>query len=194
MQKKREERLTDAQRTLVEENIGLARTIAWKYKVSCARYGMDWDDVFSIACLGLVNAARSFDPTKGKPSTYLSYGCETAVLMELRRCRDVAHSAFATVSIQEPFGRNADGDELTYEGVLEAEGPGVEDEVIGRYAAGQVLAALDRRATSTQKRILRMYMHGMPQRKISEFYGHRQSWASRQIAACRKIVAEVLAS
>lgn len=194
MQKKREERLTDEQRTLVEENIGLARRVAWKYKASCARYGMDWDDVFSIACLGLMKAARSFDPAKGKRGTYLTYGCETEVLMELRRCRDTAHSAFAAVSLQDPCGRNPGGKELTYADVLEAEGPGIDEEVIGRCTEAQVLAALDRRTTSTQKRVLRMHMQGMPQRQIGGAFGHGQVWAYRQIAACRKIAAEVLAS
>lgn len=194
MQKKQEERLTDEQRMLVEENIGLARKAAWKYKASCARYGMDWDDAFSIACLGLVRAARSVDPAKGKPSTYLFYGCETELLMELRRRRSTAHSAFETVSLQEPCGRNPDGNEITYADVLEAEGPGVDEAAIGRCTEARMLAVLERKATPTQKRILWMHMQGMPQWQIGEFFGHGQVWACRQLAACRKIVMEEMAS
>lgn len=57
-------RLTDFQRQLAESHIGLARRIAWKYLKACERLGMDWDDVFSIACMGLMRAVRTFDPEK----------------------------------------------------------------------------------------------------------------------------------
>lgn len=52
------------------ENLNLIRKIAWSFHhVS----GIDWDDLFGEAALAYFEAIESFDPDKGKESTYIWY-------------------------------------------------------------------------------------------------------------------------
>lgn len=194
MQEKQKERLTDAQRTLVEENIGLAKRIAWKYHAVCAPYGMDWNDVFSIACLGLMRAARSFDPEKSRPATYLTFGCETEVLMELRRHRRVARSAFMTVSLQEICGYDRQGHEMHIEDTLKSDAPTPEDAAVDACVEELVQLMLAHKATPKQKRVLFLRMNGLSQKEIAQTLGCSQAWVSRILSKLRRYVTKELAS
>lgn len=53
----------------VSEHLGLAHLACKTYKTHVGR-GFDYDDLFQAACEGLLDAARTYDPTKGKFSTY----------------------------------------------------------------------------------------------------------------------------
>jgi RNA polymerase sporulation-specific sigma factor len=55
-------RLTDAQRDLAEAYLSLAHHLANRFAWSCPRM---WADYRGVACLALVEAARSFDPSRG---------------------------------------------------------------------------------------------------------------------------------
>lgn len=195
MQKnEQKERLTDAQRTLVEENIGLAKRIAWKYCALCAQYGMDWNDVFSIACLGLMRASRSFDPERSRPSTYLTFCCETEVLQELRRQRSKSRNAFRTVSMQEVCGRNRRGDELYIEDMLVSGEPTPEDAVLDRCLEERVQSALEHKTTPKQKRVLSLRMQGLSQNEIARTVGCSQTHVSRIMSQIRRRVMEEIVS
>lgn len=62
------QRLTPEQSRLVEDNLNLARSAAWRWH---KRTGMEYSDLQSAAFLGLVKACRKFDPGLGfKISTY----------------------------------------------------------------------------------------------------------------------------
>jgi RNA polymerase sigma factor (sigma-70 family) len=50
---------------LVTENLGLAGWAAKKWG-----HGLDFDDAFQIACLGLMRAAETYDPDRGPFATY----------------------------------------------------------------------------------------------------------------------------
>lgn len=194
MQEKQKERLTEEQRSLVEENIGLAKRIAWKYQTTCAQYGMEWDDVFSIACLGLMRAARSFDPSKSRAATYLTYGCETEVLQELRRQRAESRSAFATVSLQEVCGRDRQGHELRLEDTLPSDVPGTEEAALSACMETKIQAMLERKTTPMQKRVLMLRMSGLSQKEVAQKIGCSQTHVSRILSKIRRRVMEELAS
>lgn len=67
MQKAEMPSLTDAQRKLVEDNVKLVHWFLNRYtRVLPSEY----DDVFQTCCLGLMEAARRYDPGIGKFSTY----------------------------------------------------------------------------------------------------------------------------
>ena len=183
------EKLTDAQRELVEANLGLARMAAWKYRESCARVGIDWDDAYSIACLGLMKAARSYDPMRGKPSTYLSFGCETAILMELRKHRALTRCTVLTVSMETPLHTDINGNMLTLADVLEDPGPAMEDECIAAILIENARCNI----TPRQAEILRLMQEGMNQHEIGRIIGCSQSYVSRLINACKKQVQEAIA-
>lgn len=58
-------RLTPHQRTLVEDNKGLAEKISHDYRQSAP--GLDIEEIVAVAYQGLVTAAQGFDPDKGVP-------------------------------------------------------------------------------------------------------------------------------
>lgn len=181
-------RLTPEQQALAAENIGLARMTAYKFQRTCAIYGIGWDDAFSIACIGLMKATRTFDPTQATASTYLTRGCELAILIELRKLRRAAsYGALRTVSLQTPYMADRAGGEITYEDTLTDDAPDVADVAIGRVVAPQILDVLTRNTTSAQKHILSLRAHGMGQRQIARTVGRSQAWVSRELTACRKI-------
>lgn len=62
--------LTPQQEQMVEDNLNLVRHVLSHYTRDI-RY--EWDDAFQYGCLGLVDAVRTFDPSKGFAfSTYAS--------------------------------------------------------------------------------------------------------------------------
>ncbi len=66
-------RLTDAQRLLVENNMGLVKTVISQHVHAPNGLGVyDCDDLFQIGCIGLCKAAASFKP-QGKP--FYIYAC-----------------------------------------------------------------------------------------------------------------------
>jgi len=50
------------------KNINLIRTIAWSFHKTT---GYDWDDLFQEASLAYYQAIETYDPDKGKLSTYI---------------------------------------------------------------------------------------------------------------------------
>jgi len=66
-------KLTDEQRLLVEENMGLVKTVISQHVHAPNGLGVyDYDDLFQIGCIGLCKAAVSFKP-QGKP--FSIYAC-----------------------------------------------------------------------------------------------------------------------
>ena len=53
--------LTDEQERMVREYLPLAASLAMRYRGRSIAY----DDLYQVACLGLVNAVRGFDPSRG---------------------------------------------------------------------------------------------------------------------------------
>jgi RNA polymerase sigma factor (sigma-70 family) len=67
-----------------EEHLGLARFVAEKYR-SARPWHVDMDDVHGACMLGLVKAARTFDPLKGLWAAYASRVMHNEVVMLFRR-------------------------------------------------------------------------------------------------------------
>jgi len=57
-------------------NINLIRKIAWSFHKTT---GEDWEDLFQEAALGYLEAMHSYDPKRGKISTYM-WWCVTSRL------------------------------------------------------------------------------------------------------------------
>lgn len=162
-------RLTETQRELVESNMGLAGMIAKKYWVKATQYGMDYDDVFSVACLGLMRAARTYDPKLSRPSTYLTYGCETAVQAELRKNISKSRSAYQTVSIENVLTANA----------LESMEPSPEEAILSNIAVAQIYKTVINKVSERDRQVLLMRIQGMTQYEIADAIGKTQGHVSR---------------
>lgn len=55
--------------TLVERNLDLIRKITWSYVRK--NPGLEFDDLFSMACIACLEATRKYNPSKGKETTYV---------------------------------------------------------------------------------------------------------------------------
>lgn len=66
---------------LVNRNVGLAAAEAWKFD----SYGVDFDDRHQAALLGLVEAARAYEPRKGAFSSYARLPIRSAIMLVISR-------------------------------------------------------------------------------------------------------------
>lgn len=177
--------LTDSQRRLVEENIRLATYVAKRFTgvMECA--GLDFDELFSLACIGLCHGARLYDPEVSKPSTYLCRCCETAILQELRKLRRQAQLV-KTVSLDAPVGHLEN--DATLGDILEDLNTDVESEAI----AHMVLSRIEEEATAQEQTVMQLYASGMRQMEIAPIVGVSQSYVSRILAKMRRRANEAL--
>lgn len=75
--------MTEDQKKLVVDNIGLSHYVARRYK---EKHGIDFDEAFSAAQYGLVKAAILFDPEHGtKFSTFAVLLMQQEIQLELRK-------------------------------------------------------------------------------------------------------------
>lgn len=178
--------LTDSQRRLVEDNIRLATFVAKRFTgiMECA--GLDFDDLFSLACLGLCHGAQLYDPAISKPSTYLCRCCENAILQELRKLRRQAQLV-KTVSLDAPVGHLEN--DVTLGNILEDLNTDVESEAI----AHMVLSRIEEEATAQELTVMQLYASGMRQTEIAPIVGVSQSYVSRILAKIRRRANEALA-
>ncbi len=71
---------------LFKENINLLRKLAWSFHRTT---GVEWDELFSEACLSFILSLRSYKPKKGKLSTHVQT-CITNHLIDFtRRYHDI---------------------------------------------------------------------------------------------------------
>lgn len=86
------EPLTEPQRTLVAEYYPKLRT-AVKTWVGQRRWSLELDELVAEGCLGVINAARSYDPSRGvKFSTYASrFAIGRCIDFVRRRAQEVPH-------------------------------------------------------------------------------------------------------
>ena len=75
--------MTENQKKLVVDNIGLSHYVACRYK---GKHGIDFDEALSAAQYGLVKAAILFDPEHGtKFLTFAVLLMQQEILIELRK-------------------------------------------------------------------------------------------------------------
>lgn len=176
--------LTDSQRRLVEENIRLATHVAKRFTNVLKCTGLDFDDLFSLACLGLCYGARLYNPALSKAS-YLYKCCENAILQELRKRRNRNQQARIVSMDASAWFLDT---EATLGDILEDPDADVENEAIAHMALAHVLGE----ATERELMILKLYAIGMNQTEIAPIVGISQCHVSRILAKMRKRANEAL--
>lgn len=68
---------------LVIGNLGLAGSVAKRFLHRGKQYGLEYDDLFQIAAIGLIKAAKTWDPERGKFSTHAVTVMQNEIRMEL---------------------------------------------------------------------------------------------------------------
>lgn len=104
--------LTDEQRKLVEDNVGLAYKFVHRKGFT---YGYEFEDAVQIALLGLIHAAMTFKESKSKFSTYAFLAMQSQFNIEYRKVKRQKESGIINVSLSEPITEN---EELSVEDVV----------------------------------------------------------------------------
>ena len=166
-----------ARRKLIEHNLRLVAHIARKYTVP----GFDSDDLISIGTIGLIKAVNTFRSDSGATlSTYASRCIENEILMTLR----AAQKRKNDVSLHDPVGKDADGNEISYLDVLGTEADSITEEVDRRISL-QRIAHLIRDMLPDRERTVLELRYGLidgkqrPQYEIAKLLGISRSYVSR---------------
>jgi RNA polymerase sigma factor (sigma-70 family) len=56
---------------VIEKNLGIIRKIVWSYIHN--NPGLEFDDLFAEACLAYLEASSSYNPSKGKKTTFIHH-------------------------------------------------------------------------------------------------------------------------
>lgn len=179
----------DARKELIARNLRLVSHIARKYSVP----GYGADDLISIGVIGLIKAVNSFKPESGTQlGTYAARCIENEILMTLRASRKYQ----GDVSLEDPVGMDAEGNEITFMDILGTEADALEEDVIRRVTLDKVRAVLDE--LPPRERVVLELRYGLadgrqhPQHEIAERLGISRSYVSRVEKHAIALLKEVL--
>ena len=165
-----------AKEKLIVHNLRLVAHIAKKYASSRT----DGDDLVSIGTIGLMKAVNTFWPESGKLTSYASRCIENEILMHLRSEKKRRN----TVSLNDPIGADADGNEVRLMDLLDAGDEGVDEKVERRVEARRALEALEGRLEPREKQVILLryaLADGVqrPQHDVGKILGISRSYVSR---------------
>ena len=166
----------EARKELIAHNLRLVSHIARKYTVP----GFGADDLISIGVIGLIKAVNSYKADSGTQlGTYAARCIENEILMTLRASR----KRQSDVSLEDPVGADAEGNEITFMDILGTEDDALEEEVIRRVTLDRVRKIL--KALPARERVVLELRYGLadgkmhPQHEIAERLGISRSYVSR---------------
>ncbi|MGI6161374.1 MAG: RNA polymerase sporulation sigma factor SigK [Christensenellales bacterium] len=168
----------EARRVLIERNLRLVAHIVKKYSLTLA----DTDDLISIGTIGLIKAVSTFDFKKGAVlSTYASRCIENEILMSLRAGRKYARE----VSINEPIGKDKEGNEIALVDILGSCADAVFDDVRINIDISRLKLILKKTLTQRERIVieLRYGLNGnmpMTQQQIADRLEISRSYVSRR--------------
>lgn len=151
---------------LVLDNLRLAGYMAQKYKST----GIDFDELISISYMGLVKAANSYQPERGK---FSSLACQT-IYRDIMYCiRKRKHSIHCISLDSERCNR--DGDFYSLQESLGTEDPDIQRlDNTGLY--DDMMSCLNRKERQAIELVV---VHGEKQRTAAEQMGVSQEYVSR---------------
>ena len=171
----------DARDRLILHNLRLCAHIANKYaargKLSRRR---ELDDLISIGTIGLIKAVNSFSPEKGSLSNYASRCIENEIRMSLRTEKKLV----GEVSMEEPLGRDREGNERTVLDLVGTDGEEIFDQVRRTMEGERLRSFMDRSLNKREKRVLslRFGLGGeapLTQQQVADRIGISRSYISR---------------
>lgn len=165
-----------ARQLLIEHNLRLVAHIAKKY----AHSGIDSDDLVSIGSIGLIKAVRSYKPESGRLATYASRCIENEILMALRSSKKTR----SEISLNDPIGSDAEGNEITLIDVLGTDPDLISDEVALKIESSRAIRLISR-ILDKRERIVILLRYGLldgeahPQHEVAKKLGISRSYVSR---------------
>lgn len=182
--------LTEAQREMVEQNMGLVYQLAWKYIKQhpvLIRLGLDFDELVSLLSLALCKAVSTYDPARGyKLSALFSKIARNSILMELRKLNSNKRKAQSeAVSLETPIC--CDGENLRLLDTIISTDLDPEAQFFADIEFAddrEILQAAVSGMDAQSRKIMELrYFNGMTQVEISKALGVSQSHVSRRIRA-----------
>ena len=171
----------DARDKLSLHNLRLCAHIAGKYaargKLSRRR---ELDDLISIGTVGLIKAVDTFSPVKGALSGYAARCIENEIRMSLR----TEKKQVGEVSMEEPLGRDREGNEVSVLDLVGTDGEEIFEEVRRRLEGDRLRSLMDRALGRREKQVLlwRYGLDGEPpltQQQVAERLRISRSYISR---------------
>ena len=167
----------DAREKLIEHNLRLCAHIARKYTVP----GYDADDLISIGTVGLIKGVNTYKQGTG---TQLSTYCARCIENEILMCLRASQKRKSDVSLQDPIGTDAEGNEITLIDVLGTEEGAVHEEVERRLSLRQVRTLVEKALSGREKLVVQL-RYGLldgrqhAQQEIADRLGISRSYISR---------------
>ena len=171
----------EARERLILHNLRLCAHIAGKYaargKLSRRR---ETDDLISIGTIGLIKAVDTFSPDKGSLSGYASRCIENEIRMSLRTEKKLV----GEVSMEEPLGRDREGNERTVLDLVGTDGEEIFESVRRSLEGERLRDLMDRTLKRREKLVLslRCGLAGaapLTQQKVADRIGISRSYISR---------------
>ena len=165
-----------ARNRLIEHNLRLVVFIARKFENT----GVPTEDLISIGTIGLIKAVDSFSPEKGSLSNYASRCIENEIRMSLRTEKKLV----GEVSMEEPLGRDREGNERTVLDLVGTDGEEIFDQVRRTMEGERLRSFMDRSLNKREKRVLslRFGLGGeapLTQQQVADRIGISRSYISR---------------
>ena len=166
---------------LILHNLRLCAHVAGKYaargKLSRRR---ELDDLISIGTIGLIKAVDTFSPDKGSLSSYASRCIENEIRMSLRTEKKLV----GEVSMEEPLGRDREGNERTVLDLVGTDGEEIFEEVRRSLEGERLRRLMDRTLRKREKLVLslRFGLEGegpLTQQQVADRIGISRSYISR---------------
>ena len=171
----------EARDRLILHNLRLCAHIAGKYAAR-GKLGRrrELDDLISIGAIGLIKAVDTFSPDKGSLSNYASRCIENEIRMSLRTEKKLV----GEVSMEEPLGRDREGNERTVLDLVGTDTEEIFDQVRKSLEGERLRALMDRSLKKREKLVLslRFGMAGEPpltQQQVASRIGISRSYISR---------------
>lgn len=168
---------TTAKNKLIEHNLRLVAHIAKKYTLK----GYDSDDIISIGTIGLIKAISSFKPEKGAAlGTYAARCIENEIRMTVRSGK----KTMGEVLLQDPIGKDKDGNEITLIDKLSNDEESVFDEVNLKLCISELYKQMKTALEQRERKVLEL-RYGLcgsdvlTQKEISDLMGISRSYVSR---------------
>ena len=166
----------EAKEILIQHNLRLVAHIAKKFD----NVAEDQEDLISIGTIGLIKAINTFNPDKkAKLGTYAARCVENEILMHIRAQRK--HKC--EISLNEPIGTDAEGNQISLRDVLGTEGDMVAEEVEQNCEYLNLLRHMHYLTEREQTVITMRYglagVEALTQKEVGEQLGVSRSYVSR---------------
>ena len=167
----------EARNILIERNLRLVAHIAKKYQ------GCDesMEDLISVGTIGLMKAIATFNPDKGsRLATYAARCIENELLMMFRAKKKSSRE----ISLYEPIGTDAEGNEISLLDIIESEQVDVVEEMCKDERLRKLGMLVRTSLTPREQEIIYMRYgllggNEMTQREVGMALGISRSYVSR---------------